>query len=113
MLLLDATRRAIGIPLVIVCSIFLVYSIFGQSMPDLVSHKGLSLNRLIGYQWLTGEAVFGIPISVSVSFVFLFVLFGALLDKAGAGQYFLVALVRPGRALQRRSGQGRRSWPPA
>ena len=88
-LLLDATRRAIGIPLVIVCSIFLVYSIFGQSMPDIVSHKGLSLNRLIGYQWLTGEAVFGIPISVSVSFVFLFVLFGALLDKAGAGQYFL------------------------
>ena len=88
-LLLDATRRAIGIPLVIVCSIFLVYSIFGQSMPDIVSHKGLGLNRLIGYQWLTGEAVFGIPISVSVSFVFLFVLFGALLDKAGAGQYFL------------------------
>ena len=89
LLLLEATRRAIGIPLVIVCSIFLVYSIFGQSMPDIVSHKGLSLNRLIGYQWLTGEAVFGIPISVSVSFVFLFVLFGALLDKAGAGHYFL------------------------
>ena len=89
LLLLDATRRAIGIPLVIVCAVFLVYSIFGQSMPDIVSHKGLSLNRLIGYQWLTGEAVFGIPISVSVSFVFLFVLFGALLDKAGAGQYFL------------------------
>ena len=89
LLLLEATRRAIGIPLVIVCSVFLVYSIFGQSMPDIVSHKGLSLNRLIGYQWLTGEAVFGIPLSVSVSFVFLFVLFGALLDKAGAGQYFL------------------------
>ena len=89
LLLLDATRRAIGIPLVIVCAVFLVYSIFGQSMPELVSHKGLSLNRLIGYQWLTGEAVFGIPLSVSVSFVFLFVLFGALLDKAGAGAYFL------------------------
>ena len=89
LLLLEATRRAIGIPLVIVCAIFLVYSIFGQSMPDIISHKGLGLNRLIGYQWLTGEAVFGIPISVSVSFVFLFVLFGALLDKAGAGQYFL------------------------
>ena len=89
LLLLDATRRAIGIPLVIVCAVFLVYSIFGQSMPDIVSHKGLSLNRLVGYQWLTGEAVFGIPLSVSVSFVFLFVLFGALLDRAGAGRYFL------------------------
>ena len=88
-LLLEAARRSVGTPLVIVCAVFLVYSIFGQLMPDIVSHKGLSLNRLIGYHWLTGEAVFGIPISVSVSFVFLFVLFGALLDKAGAGQYFL------------------------
>ena len=89
LLLLDATRRAIGIPLVIVCAVFLIYSIFGQSMLDIISHKGLSLNRLIGYQWLTGEGVFGIPLSVSASFVFLFVLFGALLDKAGAGKYFL------------------------
>ena len=89
LLLLEATRRAIGLPLVIVASIFLIYSIFGQSMPDIISHKGVSLNRLIGYQWLGGEAIFGIPIDVSVSFVFLFVLFGALLDKAGAGKYFL------------------------
>jgi len=88
-LLLEATRRAIGIPLVIVASLFLVYSVFGQSMPEIISHKGVSLNRLIGYQWLGGEAIFGIPIDVSVSFVFLFVLFGALLDKAGAGKYFL------------------------
>ena len=58
-------------------------------MPDIISHKGVSLNRLIGYQWLSGEAIFGIPIDVSVSFVYLFVLFGAILDKAGAGQYFL------------------------
>jgi TRAP transporter 4TM/12TM fusion protein len=89
LLLLEATRRAIGIPLVIVASVFLVYSIFGRVMPDIISHRGLSLTRLIGYQWLGGEAIFGIPIDVSVSFVFLFVLFGALLDKAGAGRYFL------------------------
>ena len=89
LLLLEATRRSIGVPLVIVAAVFLIYSIFGQSMPDILSHKGVSLERLIGYQWLGGEAIFGIPIDVSVSFVFLFVLFGALLDKAGAGQYFL------------------------
>ena len=88
-LLLEATRRSIGIPLVVVCLVFIAFSIFGQVMPDLISHKGVSLNRLIGYQWLGGEAIFGIPIDVSVSFVFLFVLFGALLDRAGAGQYFL------------------------
>lgn len=89
LLLLEATRRAIGIPLVIVCTIFLLYSIFGQQMPLVISHKGVSLERLIGYQWLGGEAIFGIPLSVSVSFVFLFVFFGALLERAGAGQYFL------------------------
>ena len=96
LVLLEATRRAIGLPLVIVASIFLIYSVFGQSMPDLIAHQGLSFSRLVGYQWLGGEAIFGIPISVSVSFVFLFVLFGSMLDKAGGGKYFLnlsVALV--------------------
>ena len=88
-LLLEATRRAIGTPLVIVASIFLIYSIFGQSMPELISHQGLSLKRLVGYHWFGGEAIFGIPISVSVSFVFLFVLFGSMLDYAGGGKYFL------------------------
>ena len=89
LLLLEATRRSIGLPLVIVASIFLIYSIFGQSMPELISHRGVSVERLIGYQWMGGEAIFGIPVSVSVDFVFLFVLLGALLDRAGAGRYFL------------------------
>jgi len=96
LLLLEATRRAIGTPLVIVASIFLIYSIFGQSMPEMISHQGLSLKRLVGYHWFGGEAIFGIPISVSVSFVFLFVLFGSMLDYAGGGKYFLdlaIALV--------------------
>ena len=88
-LLLEATRRAIGTPLVVVAAVFLLYSIFGQSMPEMISHQGLSLNRLIGYHWFGGEAIFGIPISVSVSFVFLFVLFGSMLDYAGGGRYFL------------------------
>ena len=88
-LLLEATRRAIGIPLVAIALIFLLFSIFGQSMPDLISHQGLSITRLVGYHWFGGEAIFGIPISVSVSFIFLFVLFGAILDVAGGGKYFL------------------------
>jgi TRAP transporter 4TM/12TM fusion protein len=88
-LLLEATRRAIGIPLVAIGIIFLLFSIFGQSMPELISHQGLSIKRLVGYHWFGGEAIFGIPISVSVSFIFLFVLFGAILDTAGGGKYFL------------------------
>ena len=89
LLLLEATRRAIGIPLVVIALIFLLFSIFGQKMPDLISHQGLSITRLVGYHWFGGEAIFGIPISVSVSFIFLFVLFGATLDAAGGGKYFL------------------------
>ena len=95
-LLLEATRRSIGLPLVIVAIIFYFYSFFGQIMPEIISHQGLSFNRLVGYHWFGSEAIFGIPISVSVSFVFLFVLFGSMLDYAGGGRYFLslaIALV--------------------
>lgn len=88
-LLLEGTRRSIGLPLVIVALVFLIYSYFGQHMPDIISHQGLSFNRLVGYHWFGAEAIFGIPISVSVSFVFLFVLFGSMLDYAGGGRYFL------------------------
>ena len=89
LVLLEATRRAIGLPLVIIAICFLLFSYFGRYAPDIISHGGLSLNRLVGFQWLDQEAIFGIPIGVSVDFIFLFVLFGALLETAGGGKYFL------------------------
>jgi TRAP transporter 4TM/12TM fusion protein len=88
-ILLEATRRAIGMPLVIIAVCFLLFSYFGRYAPDIISHGGLSLKRLVGFQWFDQEAIFGIPIGVSVDFIFLFVLFGALLEKAGGGKYFL------------------------
>ncbi|MBD1173979.1 TRAP transporter fused permease subunit [Pelagibacterales bacterium SAG-MED01] len=87
--LLEATRRVIGLPLVIIAICFLLFSYFGRYAPEIISHGGLSLNRLVGFQWLDQEAIFGIPIGVSVDFIFLFVLFGALLETAGGGKYFL------------------------
>ncbi|WP_027967834.1 TRAP transporter permease [Halomonas halocynthiae] len=89
LLLLEATRRALGPPLMIVAMVFLAYSLAGPWMPGILSHKGVSLFGLINHQWLTTQGVFGIALGVSTSFVFLFVLFGALLDKAGAGNYFI------------------------
>jgi len=89
LVLLEATRRAIGLPLVIIAICFLLFSYFGQYAPDIISHGGLSLKRLVGFQWFDQEAIFGIPIGVSVDFIFLFVLFGALLETAGGGKYFL------------------------
>jgi TRAP transporter 4TM/12TM fusion protein len=88
-ILLEATRRAIGLPLVIIAVCFLLFSYFGQHAPEIISHGGLSLKRLVGFQWFDQEAIFGIPIGVSVDFIFLFVLFGALLETAGGGKYFL------------------------
>ena len=89
LILLEATRRVIGIPLVIIAICFLLFSYFGKYAPEMISHGGLSLKRLVGFQWFDQEAIFGIPIGVSVDFIFLFVLFGALLETAGGGKYFL------------------------
>jgi len=88
-LLLEATRRALGLPLTIVAAVFITYSLAGPYMPDVISHKGVSLNKLASHQWLGTEGVFGVALGVSTSFVFLFVLFGALLERAGAGNYFI------------------------
>jgi len=135
-LLLEATRRSVGLPLVIVATTFLVFTRYGQDVSTVlyfiggvflllgavqalrkrpigaaillalgalvvvyaaatsdpllqISHKGRSFDSLVNYMWFEKEAIFGIPIDVAVSFVFLFVLFGALLDKAGAGRFFL------------------------
>ena len=88
-LLLEATRRALGPPLMVVAAVFLTYTFAGPYMPDVIAHKGASLNKAMSHLWLTTEGVFGVALGVSTSFVFLFVLFGAMLDRAGAGAYFI------------------------
>ncbi|HQY38693.1 MAG TPA: TRAP transporter fused permease subunit [Giesbergeria sp.] len=88
-LLLEATRRVLGLPMVIVALVFLGYTFGGRYMPDMIAHRGFSLNRAMSHQWLTTEGVFGVALGVSSGFIFLFVLFGSLLDKAGAGNYFI------------------------
>jgi TRAP transporter 4TM/12TM fusion protein len=89
MVLLEATRRALGPALMIVASVFLIYTVLGPYMPNIIAHKGNNLSEIVNHQWITTEGVFGIALGVSTSFVFLFVLFGSLLDRAGAGNYFI------------------------
>ncbi|ANU37463.1 TRAP transporter permease [Vibrio scophthalmi] len=89
LLLLEATRRALGPPLMVVAAVFLLYTFAGPHMPDVIAHKGASLNKTMSHLWLTTEGVFGVALGVSTSFVFLFVLFGAMLERAGAGAYFI------------------------
>lgn len=88
-LLLEATRRSLGLPMVMVASVFIFYTFAGPYMPEVMQHKGASISKFLQHQWLTTEGVFGIALGVSTSFVFLFVLFGTLLDKAGAGNWMM------------------------
>ncbi len=88
-LLLEATRRALGPPLMVVAGVFLAYVFLGPYAPDVIAHKGASLAKTVSHQWLGTEGVFGVPLGVSTSFVFLFVLFGAIMERAGAGQWFI------------------------
>ncbi|KLV09562.1 C4-dicarboxylate ABC transporter [Photobacterium aquae] len=88
-LLLEAARRVLGPALPLIASLFLIYSLAGPWMPGLLAHRGVPLPALANHQWITTEGVFGIALGVSTSFVFLFVLFGALLERAGAGHYFI------------------------
>lgn len=88
-ILLETGRRVLGLALSIIAITFLLYDVLGPYMPELIIHKGASLNKLAGHMFLTTEGIFGVPLGVSTGFVFLFVLFGSLLDKAGAGEYFI------------------------
>ncbi len=90
-ILLIATYRSLGLPMVVVASIFLTYVFFGDSpnLPDVIQWRGASYGKAMWHFWMQTEGVFGVALGVSASMVFLFVLFGSLLDKAGAGNYFI------------------------
>lgn len=90
-LLFEGARRALGPAMAIIAVIFLFYVFYGSSsvVPDVIRWSGASLKKAMSHMWITSEGVFGIALGVSTKFVFLFVLFGALLDKAGAGNYFI------------------------
>src|SRR5690606_11374831 len=89
--LLEATRRALGPPLSVVALVFLAYVFFGSSswLPEVIRWGGASFGRAMDQMWLSTGGVFGVPLGVSSAFVFLFVLFGSMLDRAGAGNFFI------------------------
>jgi len=88
-LLLEASRRVIGPALSVIATAFCLYAFLGPYMPDVIAFKGVSLSRFIGQMTMSTEGIYGIPLDVSATIVFLYVLFGAMLDKAGAGRYFI------------------------
>ncbi|MCM3586189.1 TRAP transporter permease [Mesobacillus maritimus] len=88
LLVLEATRRTVGLPITIIATVFMIYALFGPYMPGFLAHRGLDLDTLVQTMFFTTEGILGTPLSVSATFIFLFLLFGAFLVKTGVGQYF-------------------------
>ncbi len=88
-MIIEAARRIVGLPIVIVVCCFLAYGFFGPYLPGLLAHRGLTIKQMVGHLFFTTEGVFGIPMGVSSTFIFLFILFGAYLEKTGLGKFFI------------------------
>ena len=89
LLVIEATRRIVGIPMVCVVLLFLFYAFFGPYMPGALAHRGLTPPQLVGHLFFTTEGIFGIPLGVSSTFIFLFIRFGAYLESTGLGRFFI------------------------
>jgi TRAP transporter 4TM/12TM fusion protein len=89
LLVLEASRRAVGWPLVIITGLFVIYGLFGPYFPGILAHRGYSFRRIVDHLYLTSEGIFGIPLWVSSTFVYAFVLFGAIFEKTGAGEFLM------------------------
>ncbi|MFN3985611.1 MAG: TRAP transporter permease [Rhodocyclaceae bacterium] len=92
-LLLEATRRLLGLPMVVLVLALLAYTFLGPYAPDLIAHKGATLGKAMSHLWLSTGGVFGVALGVSAGFIFLFVLFGALLERAGGATWLVRAAV--------------------
>ncbi len=88
-LLMEAARRVVGWPIVIVATCFLAYAFAGPYIPGIMAHQGVKPDQLVGHLFFTTEGIFGIPLGVSSTFIFLFILFGAYLEKTGLGKFFI------------------------
>jgi TRAP transporter 4TM/12TM fusion protein len=89
LLTLEAARRVVGLPIVLIASIFLLYSYFGPYFPGFLAHRGYPIRRIVSHMYFTTEGILGIPLGVSATFIFLFILFGAFLEKTGVGKLFI------------------------
>ncbi len=86
---LEACRRVVGLPILIIASAFIAYAFLGPYMPGFLNHRGYSFRRIVGHLYYTTEGILGLPLGVSSTFIFLFILFGAFLDKTGIGKFFI------------------------
>ncbi|MCX5905616.1 MAG: TRAP transporter large permease subunit, partial [Deltaproteobacteria bacterium] len=89
LLTLEATRRIVGLPIVIIASLFMAYALLGSYFPGFLNHRGYGIKRIVTHLWFTTEGIMGIPLGVSSTFIFLFILFGAFLSSTGIMDFFI------------------------
>ena len=89
LLVFEACRRIVGLPILIISIVFIVYALFGAYAPGFLNHRGYSIQRIVSHLFYNTEGIMGTPIGASATFIFLFIFFGALLDKTGIGQFFI------------------------
>lgn len=88
-LVLEGARRVVGLPIAIIASVFLIYAVVGPYMPGFLNHRGYSIGRIVSHMYYTTEGILGIPLGVAATFIFLFILLGAFLEKTGIGAFFI------------------------
>ena len=89
LLVFEAARRIIGLPMVIIAAVFVIYAFYGETLPGVLAHRNVRLPQLVSHLWFTTEGVFGIPLGVSATFVFMFLLFAAFIEITGVGKLFI------------------------
>lgn len=89
LMVIEAARRVVGMPIIIVSITFMLYGFAGPYMPDILAHRGLDIGDMVSHLYFTTEGIFGIPLGVSSTFIFLFILFGAYLETTGLGKFFI------------------------
>lgn len=88
-LVFEAARRTVGWPMITVALVFLIYAFAGPYMPGIMAHRGVSFDELISHLYFTTEGIFGVPMGVSSTFIYLFILFGSYLEATGLGKFFI------------------------
>ncbi len=88
-LVFEAGRRIVGLPMVIIAAVFILYALFGEILPGALAHRNVTIPQLVNHLFYTIEGMFGIPLGVSASFVFLFLLFAAFIEITGIGKLFI------------------------
>lgn len=89
LLVFEAARRIVGLPMVVIAAVFILYALFGEAMPGVLAHRNVTITQLVDHLFFTTEGIFGIPLGVSSTFVFLFLLFAAFIEITGVGKLFI------------------------